>query len=111
MASPFYNGTSELTILFTFPNLSESGGSHRAKFIMTIFVETAGYNAPVPRNDTTVPHLPTMIDQPVFDTIGAITLLFVTGVFFYGGDQWRSLDRKSTRLNSSHVKISYAVFC
>src|SRR5690606_41461298 len=27
-------------------------------------------------------------------------------------DQWRSgSDRKSTRLNSSHVKISYAVFC
>src|SRR5690554_4818075 len=30
-------------------------------------------------------------------------------------DQWRSegfaLDRKSTRLNSSHVRISYAVFC
>src|SRR5690606_39585888 len=25
--------------------------------------------------------------------------------------QWESLDRKSTRLNSSHVKISYAVFC
>src|SRR5690606_40315849 len=24
---------------------------------------------------------------------------------------WRCLDRKSTRLNSSHVKISYAVFC
>src|SRR5436309_11598049 len=23
----------------------------------------------------------------------------------------RTLDRKSTRLNSSHVKISYAVFC
>ena len=23
----------------------------------------------------------------------------------------RILDRKSTRLNSSHVKISYAVFC
>src|SRR5207302_10124710 len=27
-----------------------------------------------------------------------------------GGDQRRE-DRKSTRLNSSHVKISYAVFC
>src|SRR5436309_10870299 len=26
-------------------------------------------------------------------------------------DPERSLDRKSTRLNSSHVKISYAVFC
>src|SRR5690606_42025752 len=24
---------------------------------------------------------------------------------------WREQDRKSTRLNSSHVKISYAVFC
>src|SRR3989442_2591798 len=24
---------------------------------------------------------------------------------------WRSEDRKSTRLNSSHVRISYAVFC
>src|SRR5690606_41535247 len=24
--------------------------------------------------------------------------------------QWQTLDRKSTRLNSSHVKISYAVF-
>src|SRR5690606_41226524 len=27
------------------------------------------------------------------------------------GGQRRSGDRKSTRLNSSHVKISYAVFC
>src|SRR5690606_39315820 len=26
-------------------------------------------------------------------------------------DHWQSGDRKSTRLNSSHVKISYAVFC
>src|SRR5260221_12836196 len=25
--------------------------------------------------------------------------------------QWRELDRKSTRLNSSHTVISYAVFC
>src|SRR5690606_41690050 len=29
-----------------------------------------------------------------------------------GTDRWTALgDRKSTRLNSSHVKISYAVFC
>src|SRR5690606_41297258 len=26
-------------------------------------------------------------------------------------DEYRYRDRKSTRLNSSHVKISYAVFC
>src|SRR3712207_7684215 len=28
-----------------------------------------------------------------------------------GGDGGRRLDRKSTRLNSSHANISYAVFC
>src|SRR5690554_5759451 len=28
-----------------------------------------------------------------------------------GGQVWQKLDRKSTRLNSSHVRISYAVFC
>src|ERR1039457_7295771 len=27
------------------------------------------------------------------------------------GVAWRDLDRKSTRLNSSHLVISYAVFC
>src|SRR5438874_6627206 len=33
--------------------------------------------------------------------------------FTYGVQQFRgpALDRKSTRLNSSHVEISYAVFC
>src|SRR3989454_4211232 len=30
----------------------------------------------------------------------------------YGQDQWAATkDRKSTRLNSSHLVISYAVFC
>src|SRR5690606_41808272 len=32
----------------------------------------------------------------------ALPIMFLTS---------RTLDRKSTRLNSSHVKISYAVFC
>src|SRR5437899_4087708 len=27
------------------------------------------------------------------------------------GDEWRPINRKSTRLNSSHLGISYAVFC
>src|SRR5690606_39527039 len=30
---------------------------------------------------------------------------------YYGNYSYRKSDRKSTRLNSSHVKISYAVFC
>src|SRR5207249_9732149 len=31
--------------------------------------------------------------------------------FIFTVKQFRLLDRKSTRLNSSHVSISYAVFC
>src|SRR5256885_10843340 len=33
------------------------------------------------------------------------------GVFLPGPERRRSTDRKSTRLNSSHLVISYAVFC
>src|SRR5438067_10742016 len=39
----------------------------------------------------------------------------LTSEFLEGRRKWRTprrgLDRKSTRLNSSHVSISYAVFC
>src|SRR5690606_40349372 len=38
----------------------------------------------------------------------------ITGLCVYGlavGVRFELTDRKSTRLNSSHVKISYAVFC
>src|SRR5437762_9106599 len=34
-----------------------------------------------------------------------------TGIPWRQLQDWRSLDRKSTRLNSSHRCISYAVFC
>src|SRR5690606_41199945 len=39
----------------------------------------------------------------------SIYLLTVTGEYADEADE--AIDRKSTRLNSSHVKISYAVFC
>src|SRR3712207_7644945 len=32
-------------------------------------------------------------------------------IYGYGGDDYIYRDRKSTRLNSSHANISYAVFC
>src|SRR5690606_39411565 len=41
-------------------------------------------------------------------------LLTTCGLSHVGGpesDEYGERDRKSTRLNSSHVKISYAVFC
>src|SRR5690606_41645941 len=40
--------------------------------------------------------------------IVAFILVFIVPKF---KDIYQQLDRKSTRLNSSHVKISYAVFC
>src|SRR3712207_8806306 len=39
-----------------------------------------------------------------------VILLFANG-FLYLGAHVFGLDRKSTRLNSSHANISYAVFC
>src|SRR5690606_40281463 len=56
-------------------------------------------------------------DQPPFDrvTMDGIAILYAdlaagTRRFAVAGTQAAG-DRKSTRLNSSHVKISYAVFC
>src|SRR5207302_11309801 len=50
--------------------------------------------------------------SPVCGPWGTCLLLFLH-VFLRkpGADARYPLDRKSTRLNSSHVKISYAVFC
>src|SRR5690606_41957038 len=56
--------------------------------------------------------------QVSFQRYGTLSLLFawlpIVGdplTFFAGMMRIHFLDRKSTRLNSSHVKISYAVFC
>src|SRR5690349_18370901 len=42
---------------------------------------------------------------------GYLIILSVAGVFAFAAIVALDLDRKSTRLNSSHVEISYAVFC
>src|SRR5207253_6552659 len=43
---------------------------------------------------------------------GRIGYVLFYGLTFWANDAWYPLrDRKSTRLNSSHVAISYAVFC
>src|SRR5690242_8677639 len=36
---------------------------------------------------------------------------FLIGAVLSGSAGFRKIDRKSTRLNSSHMSISYAVFC
>src|ERR1035437_10394515 len=40
-----------------------------------------------------------------------LLVLLATAVAALSWEQLKDLDRKSTRLNSSHVFISYAVFC
>src|SRR6266511_1844467 len=59
-----------------------------------------------------------MIRRPPRSTLFPYTTLFRSGARCTPPQRSRcrcstssSLDRKSTRLNSSHVKISYAVFC
>src|SRR5690606_34079383 len=47
------------------------------------------------------------IDHVIPEHLEAVTAKLAEA----GAHVWRSGDRKSTRLNSSHVKISYAVFC
>src|SRR5690606_40466060 len=66
--------------------------------------------------------LPIYLGISVFKVFGIKSFLcelVVTFLFVSPGKKWTGeninrntrIDRKSTRLNSSHVKISYAVFC
>src|SRR2546426_7434062 len=50
----------------------------------------------------------TVGDPPKFDSTAFASL---TAADFSANDQLAKIDRKSTRLNSSHLVISYAVFC
>src|SRR5690606_40709916 len=55
-----------------------------------------------------------LIQQTIFISIINLSQIHKTYLviyFFLHANQNHDLDRKSTRLNSSHVKISYAVFC
>src|SRR6266576_3690240 len=60
-----------------------------------------------------------MIRRPPRSTLFPYTTLFrsncrtpsIMELWFQASERMRQLDRESTRLNSSHVEISYAVFC
>src|SRR5690554_55924 len=49
--------------------------------------------------------------KPYPQIIGMFFTMAGIGVLAYAPSYGYILDRKSTRLNSSHVRISYAVFC
>src|SRR5690606_39739580 len=44
-------------------------------------------------------------------TVYVLKIVLRPGIEVTSSDEVTARDRKSTRLNSSHVKISYAVFC
>src|SRR3712207_7739443 len=46
-----------------------------------------------------------------FSALGEIEVLYINSFSSKRDDVTGGLDRKSTRLNSSHANISYAVFC
>src|SRR3712207_7019093 len=60
----------------------------------------------------TIPRLSATSQQPTFAVFlgaGVAVIILTAGLFGY--IDRLGLDRKSTRLNSSHANISYAVFC
>src|SRR5690349_23166758 len=52
-----------------------------------------------------------VVTRPPFLTIYPPATEFSRADFLWLLPTWQTRDRKSTRLNSSHVEISYAVFC
>src|SRR5690554_7377225 len=59
-------------------------------------------------SDTSKDQLRAVLTILILAIFGLVPAATSTGI---GSDVQRPLDRKSTRLNSSHVRISYAVFC
>src|SRR5215208_6130448 len=75
--------------------------------------ETTGWTWPFVVDDTTMPHLHDIVGafgDPA--TAGGPALIhpLLDAAWFTAKEAFAG-DRKSTRLNSSHVAISYAVFC
>ena len=59
--------------------------------MMRVFVETAGHYLAVPGDDAGVPHFPAMVEQGVFDRVGAVGLLPVASVLGLLRNQIRTL--------------------
>src|SRR5215475_11212445 len=87
-------------------------------------LRAAGIDSGVELTLADLPNLPTVSKRDLWDTypFGMLAVPIEDTVCIHGssGTSGRptlvaytdaDLDRKSTRLNSSHVKISYAVFC
>src|SRR5699024_12275559 len=97
LPSLFFFSYSPLLYLLSFPTRRSSDLFHRFFFLV---VEHMSFTTRLRLYSLIVipPSLPT-------------NKLFVFSIFLVYLLDYYSQDRKSTRLNSSHVSISYAVFC
>src|SRR5690606_38603014 len=85
---PFIGNGQTITTMYTNGGLSSgSGGSGGMAAVFAV------------RNNNA---FPVLLDEVAY---------YVPTGTSYPWSLWMKADRKSTRLNSSHVKISYAVFC
>src|SRR5690554_7499876 len=74
-----------------------------------IWYNPRGWRALTIVNHTTV-GLRFMVTGGIFFLIGGLLAMLIRAQLAFPGNEFLS-NRKSTRLNSSHVRISYAVFC
>src|SRR5215475_8953324 len=81
----------------------------RKKALDGVDVKRVTFNAITKQSVLDAVAHPRDLDQPLIDAYLARRALDYLVGFTLSPVLWR--DRKSTRLNSSHVKISYAVFC
>src|SRR5690554_6980282 len=64
-----------------------------------------------PPRSTLFPYTTLFRSNPLFDLAIVTSPRFIPSLRTAHSPNGAFLDRKSTRLNSSHVRISYAVFC
>src|SRR5690606_3907412 len=107
--------TFRTTEIVQIPN---SAGNHASPFVTEnteYMVTGTRFSVPIPQRDLPIPSYGDDFRGTISfvraDRPGQMEVAFQLLVPPFNYDLGRAGDRKSTRLNSSHVKISYAVFC
>src|SRR3989442_8576662 len=75
----------------------------------TLFPYTTLFRSPLTSSAALPNYMAVLLPFSFFRSLLVISLSYRTAKSRGGSERRR--DRKSTRLNSSHVRISYAVFC
>src|SRR3989454_9217070 len=94
--------------------LSRLGGAAaRGVALLVIATCTSDHVPTAPPHPQTAPVTPTPVSAAITASPQAVQLIGAGNIARCDrtNDEATALDRKSTRLNSSHLVISYAVFC